>query len=202
MPIQNQPNRRAATIADRGPAPLIIRAEHEADGPAREALLDACFGANRMTRTCQRLRDGRLAAEGLAFSAIQRGRLVGTVRLWHVMAGGRAALMLGPLAVAPACRKLGLGAALMAHALAAARARGHGAVILLGDAPYYARFGFAAGPAARLVLPGPFERHRLLALELAAGALEGAHGLVLATGRAAPRPQAGPARAWPRPRAA
>src|SRR6185437_889291 len=109
-------------------APFAIRAETASDVVAREALLDACFGENRHMRTCQRLRDGRLPAGGLAFSAVCEGRLVGTVRLWHVRAGGIPALILGPLAVDPACRNLGVGAALMARALAAARARGHRAV--------------------------------------------------------------------------
>jgi predicted N-acetyltransferase YhbS len=68
-------------------APFAIRAERTSDVVAREALLDACFGANRHMRTCQRLRDGRVPAEGLALSAVARGRLVGTVRLWHVSAG-------------------------------------------------------------------------------------------------------------------
>jgi predicted N-acetyltransferase YhbS len=58
------------------------------------------------------------------------------MRLWHASAGGFPALVLGPLAVDPSCRELGIGAALMKHALAAAQARGHGAVLLLGDAPY------------------------------------------------------------------
>src|SRR5947207_8964430 len=89
-------------------------------------------------------------------------RLVGTVRLWHVSAGGVPALVLGPLAVDPSCRKLGIGAALMHRALAAAKARGHRAVILLGDESYYARFGFSAEKASGLTLPGPFERERLL----------------------------------------
>src|SRR6201986_4078041 len=80
-------------------APFAIRAERPSDDVAREALLDACFGDNRHTRTCQRLRDGRTPAEGIAFSAVARGRLVGTVRLWHVSAGGIPALVLGPLAV-------------------------------------------------------------------------------------------------------
>ncbi len=158
-------------------APFAIRAERASDVAAREALLDACFGANRHLRTCQRLRDGRAPAEGLAFSAVRRetkGRLVGTLRLWHVSAGGVPALVLGPLAVDPSCRKLGVGAALMHHALAAAKARGHGAVILLGDAPYYARFGFSARKTGELSLPGPFERDRLLGLELREGALDGA----------------------------
>src|SRR5690349_13055199 len=170
--------------------PFAIRAERASDVVAREALLDACFGDNRHLRTCQRLRDGRVPAEGLAFSVLARGRLVGTVRLWHVSAGGIPALILGPLAVDSACRKLGVGAALMDHALAAARARGHRAVLLLGDAPYYARFGFSADKARELQLPGAFERERLLALELVPGALDGAWGMIAATGAAASRRKA------------
>ena len=166
-------------------APFSIRGERASDVVAREALLDGCFGANRQQRTCQRLRDGRAPAEGLAFSAVSRDRLVGTVRLWHVSAGGARALVLGPLAVDPSCRKLGVGTALMNHALTAAKARGHGAVILLGDAPYYARFGFAGRNTGELSLPGPFERDRLLALELREGALDGAWGMIVPTGEAA-----------------
>src|SRR3954454_6408258 len=116
-------------------APFAIRSERASDVAAREALLDLCFGANRLNRTCQRLRDGRAPAEGLALSVVRRGRLVGTVRLWHGSVGGQPALMLGPLAVDDTCRGLGVGAALMKHALARAKTRGHGAVILLGDAP-------------------------------------------------------------------
>jgi predicted N-acetyltransferase YhbS len=113
--------------------------------------------------------------------------LVGTVRLWHVSAGGIPALVLGPLAVEASSRKFGAGAALMDHALAAAKARGHRAVILLGDAPYYARFGFSAAKTGELLLPGAFERERLLGLELAEGALDGAWGMITATGRPEPK---------------
>jgi predicted N-acetyltransferase YhbS len=173
-------------------APFVIRAERASDVVAREALLDACFGANRHARTCQRLREGRAPAEGLAFSAVRqeglKHRLVGTLRLWHVSAGGTRALVLGPLAVDPRCRELGVGAALMNHALAAAKARGHGAVILLGDAPYYARFGFSALKTGELSLPGPFERDRLLGLELREGALDGAWGMISSTGASALKP--------------
>src|SRR5258707_106618 len=156
---------------DSDAAPFAIRAERASDVVARETLLDACFGANRHTRTCQRLRDGRAPAEGLALSVVRQGRLVGTVRLWHVSASGVPALVLGPLAVDPSCRKLGIGAALMDHVLAAAKVRGHSAVILLGDAPYYARFGFSALKTGKLSLPGPFERDRLLGFEMRHGAL-------------------------------
>jgi predicted N-acetyltransferase YhbS len=173
-----------------GAAAFAIRAERASDVAAREALLDACFGANRHLRTCQRLRDGRAPAEGLALSAIAKGRLVGTVRLWHVGAGGKPALMLGPLAVEAFSRKLGVGAALIRHALAVAKARGHRAVILLGDAPYYARFGFSALKTAELSLPGPFERDRLLGLELSEGALDGAWGMIVPTGTPVPKTRA------------
>ena len=167
-------------------APFAIRAERASDVVAREALLDACFGANRHMRTCQRLRDGRAPAEGLALSVVRQGRLVGTVRLWHVSAGGVPALVLGPLAVDDSCRKLGVGAALMDQALAAATALGHGAVMLLGDAPYYARFGFSSAKTSELALPGPFERDRLLGLELRHGALDGACGMIAPTGALLP----------------
>src|SRR5258708_30991478 len=171
-------------------APFAIRAERASDVVAREALLDACFGDNRHTRTCQRLRDGRAPAEGLGLSAVAEGRLVGTVRLWHVSVGGVPALVLGPLAGDDSCRSLGLGAALMEHALAVAKARGHGAVILLGDAPYYARFGFTADKTGELSLPGPFERGRLLGLELRQGALDGAWGMIAPIGALLLRPKA------------
>lgn len=177
--------KKTATLTDS--APFAIRAERASDVVAREALLDAAFGESRHARTCQRLRDGRAPAEGLAFSAVHEGRVVGTVRLWHVSAGGVPALVLGPLAVDASCRKLGIGAALMDHALAAAKARGHNAIILRGDPAYYTRFGFSAEKTGELALPGPFERERLLAVELREGALDGAWGMIVATGSKARR---------------
>jgi predicted N-acetyltransferase YhbS len=175
-------------------APFAIRAERTSDVAAREALLDACFGDDRHMRTCQRLRDGRAPAEGLALSAVRQGRVVGSVRLWHVSAGGIPALMLGPLAVEASSRQLGVGAALMDHALAAAKTRGHRAVILLGDAPYYARFGFSDRKTGELALPGAFERDRLLGLELSEGALDGAWGMIAPTGAPLPKTKASRAR--------
>jgi predicted N-acetyltransferase YhbS len=126
------------------------------------------------------------------------------VRLWHVSAGGVPALVLGPLAVDASCRKLGVGAALMKRALDIAQARGHGAVILLGDARYYSRFGFSTLGTGSLSLPGPFERDRLLAVELLAGTLEGASGLIVPTGSLAPEAREHRERKirWPMPQAA
>lgn len=161
-----------------------VRDEVAADRAAREALLDAAFGPERFAKTCERLREGRLPAEGLALVAESAdGRLIGTVRLWHVEAGsaGRA-LMLGPIAVDADARSLGLGAALMRVAIDRARRFGHRSIVLVGDAPYYARFGFTPETTLGLALPGPVDRARFLGLELVDGALDEACGMVEATG--------------------
>jgi predicted N-acetyltransferase YhbS len=170
---------------------ITLRQERPGDVKAREALLDEAFGDGRNRKSSQRLRDGRLPAEGLSLIAADGKRVVGTAGLWNVAAAsGQPALLLGPVAVAASCRKRGIGAALVRRALSEARKFGHGAVVLVGDAPYYSRFGFAAKTAAALTMPGPFERHRLLALELILGALDGAGGLLRATGRIAQARQA------------
>lgn len=165
--------------------PFVIEAETPRDLVARERLLDAAMGPGRFRKTSERLRAGRLPALALV-AREESGRIVGTVRLWHVAAGGRPALLLGPLAVDAARRRDGIGGALMREAIARARAGGHGAILLVGDAPYYARFGFARAPRA-VHMPGPVELDRFLALELNAGALDGAEGRLVATGERAPR---------------
>jgi predicted N-acetyltransferase YhbS len=170
----------------------VFTIQHEAsfDGALREALLDDVLGEARFTKTSARLREHRLSAEGLSFVARARRRVVGSVQLWNVSAGPRRpALLLGPLAVASDCRNRGIGTALVRRALSDAREREHRAVLLVGDAAYYSRFGFASEKTQALWLPGPHERHRLLAVELAAGALDGAHGLVYATGGFIPNPE-------------
>jgi len=167
---------------------ITLRHERQTDLQAREALLDEAFGETRSRKTSQRLRDGRLPAEGLSLIAAEGKRLVGTARLWPVTcASGHTALLLGPVAVAADCRNRGIGGALVQRALRDARRLGHGAVILVGDAPYYGRFGFSVEATGRLRLPGPFERHRLLALELKPGALAGARGLIHAAGATLPQ---------------
>jgi len=168
---------------------IAIRNERLADFDAREKLLDRAYGPARFTKTSARLREDRLPANGLAFVATECGKVAGTVRLWNVAAGpGRAALLLGPLAVDPAHQGKGLGGRLMAHAITAARMRGHDAILLVGDAPYYERFGFSAAKTGALWMPGAYEQQRLLGLELKAGALDGARGLIGATGQLAPKP--------------
>jgi predicted N-acetyltransferase YhbS len=160
--------------------PFALAEETPADVAAREALLDDAFGPARFLKTCQRLRDGSAPAPGLALVATdEEGALIGTLRLWPILAGGRDALLLGPLAVAASSRSLGIGRALIDESLDRAQALGHRAVLLVGDAPYYARFGFERRFTERLTMPGPVERARFLGLELVAGALEGARGRVI-----------------------
>lgn len=172
------------------PKSYIIAEETPADVVAREALLDRAMGADRRKKSSEKLRRGRVPAEGLALVALDgRGHVIGTVRLWNVEAGiGRDgvavdALLLGPLAVDSAHEGKGIGASLMRAAIAEATSRGHGAILLVGDALYYERFGFFAEKAQHFVMPGPFARERFLALELKPGWLEGAAGMLTASGR-------------------
>jgi predicted N-acetyltransferase YhbS len=170
-------------------AVVTIRNETSRDVEAREQLLDRVWGRSRFEKTAERLREGRSPAAGLSLVAEQDGKVVGTVRLWHICAGpGRPALLLGPLAVDEGCRNRGVGSALMRRAIGIAGRRGHDALLLVGDAAYYQRFGFSAAKTDALRLPGPFERPRLLGCELKAGSLDGTRGLISATGRSVRKP--------------
>ena len=167
---------------------FTIQHESRVDVAPREALLDAVMGKARFTKTAARLREHRLPAEGLSFVARTGRRMIGCVQLWDVSAGPqRRALLLGPLAVAPDRRNRGVGTALVRRALSEAKRRGHEIVLLVGDLAYYGRFGFSSEKTQALWLPGPYERDRLLAHELLAGALDGACGLVHPAGGLAPK---------------
>lgn len=167
-----------------------IDRENAGDVVARERLLDRAMGECRFRKSSEKLRHGRVPAEGLALVARDLdGHVIGTVRLWNVEAGVDAsgnpvpALLLGPLAIDPDHEGKGIGSALMRAAITEAAGLGHGAVLLVGDAPYYERFGFFAEKTRHLVMPGPFERDRFLALELKDGWLEVAAGILVASGR-------------------
>jgi len=132
-----------------------------------EALLDAAFGADRHTRTAYRLREGMRPLPDLSFAAhTAAGELAGVAQSWPVQlaADDRAwpLVLVGPVAVAPAWQRGGLGRQLMAQLLAAWD--GREPLVLIGDPEYYERFGFSAAATAGWTLPGPVERHRLLAL--------------------------------------
>ena len=179
-----------ALFAPKNENAFAIDRENPGDVVARERLLDAAMGPNRRRKSSEAIRRGRIPAEGLALVARDTsGHVIGTGRLWDIQAGvtpgGRAvpALLLGPLAVDAAHEGKGIGAALMRAAIMEATRRGHGAILLVGDAPYYERFGFSQAKTATLMMPGPFERHRFLSLELRDRWLEGAAGIIVPTGR-------------------
>lgn len=134
-----------------------IAAETPADAAVVEALVLDAFGPGRFAKTAERLREGASVAAG--FVAREGGVAVGSVRLWTITVGGAPALFLGPIAVAAVHRRAGLGAELVQACLAWAEARGQG-VLLVGDAPYFGRFGFEAAPEVRL--PGPVDPRRVL----------------------------------------
>lgn len=137
-----------------------------ADGPAIAALLDEAFGPGRSRRTAYRLRAGAVPIAAASLVARKGERLLGSVQCWPVaLDDGRRDLeltLLGPLAVDPAAQGQGIGSALMDAALAAVDANGLPPVVLIGDAPYYGRWGFTAAATGAWRLPGPFDPARLL----------------------------------------
>ena len=160
------------------PLAMTIAPELPGDADTIEALNARAFGPGRYARTAYRLRSGVPMTEGLCFVARVGTLLVASIRLSGLSIGDTPALLLGPLTVEPAFKSKGIGGALMQTALEAARRQGHRLVILVGDEPYYARFGFRQVPPGRLVLPGPVNPARLLYLALAEGAFEGVAGAV------------------------
>jgi predicted N-acetyltransferase YhbS len=140
------------------------------DPPAVEQLLDRAFGADRHGRTAYRIRDGMRPIDGLSFAALEDGAVVGTIQCWPVRFAGDDGrdvplVMVGPVAVEPTRQRDGIGKLLMDRALAAAEASGEArGLMLIGDPEYYGRFfGFTAARTAGWQVPGPVERHRLLA---------------------------------------
>jgi predicted N-acetyltransferase YhbS len=157
---------------------LVIRPELPSDAEAIERLHERAFGPGRFARTAFRLREGAPHLMDLSFTALVGTLLVGSVRMAPVSAGAVPALMLGPLTVEPAFENRGIGSALIRRSLDTAREKGHQLVLLVGDEPYYSRFGFKRISPRRLELPGPVNPDRFLALELTEGAMADAKGLV------------------------
>jgi predicted N-acetyltransferase YhbS len=163
-----------ALAAQRTVAPLIVP-ERAQDARLVEGLIDRAFGPGRFAKTAERLREGRTPDLDLSFVAWSDGGVVGCVRQWPILIGDTPALLLGPIAVEQDRRREGLGASLIHRACEAARDAGCAAILLVGDPPLFGPFGFTAAAARRVVLPGPVDPRRLLALPLgsAAGELSG-----------------------------
>jgi predicted N-acetyltransferase YhbS len=147
-----------------------------ADDAQIEKLDERAFGPGRYARTAYRLREGVPPDLSLSFTARVGTLLVGANRMTGILVGETPALLLGPLTVEPAFRSQGVGEKLVKHSLDAARATGHGLVLLVGDLDYYARLGFARVPRGKIVMPGPVDPERLLYCELRTGAFEAAGG--------------------------
>lgn len=140
-----------------------IRSELSADDTAIEALLEHAFGPGRFAKVSERVREFAEFRPDLSFCAWEGVRLVGSVRMWKVHIGGEAAIFLGPLAVEADQRKHGTGGVLVQRACAAAEAAGFPTVLLVGDEPYFGRFGFTAQTTKAVRLPGPVDQRRVLA---------------------------------------
>jgi predicted N-acetyltransferase YhbS len=166
-------------------SPTVNRPLMPDDIPLVSALHERVFGPGRFARTAYRVREANALAGGEASPysrvALLGGELIAALNMTAIRIGGRKdALLLGPLVVAPQVAGKGFGRALVSEALDAARAGGVRAVILVGDEPYYGRFGFAPVPPGAITLPGPVDPRRILALELVAGALAEYRGTVAA----------------------
>lgn len=143
--------------------------ESPSDAPEVEALYDLCFAPGRTALSSYRLRDGVAPVQGLCL--VLRGAddiLVAAIRYWPVRVAGHAVLLLGPIAVHPTAQGEGLGNYLMRESLGRARAMGWARVMLVGDAPYYQRFGFSRLDGVEM--PPPTNPDRVLGLELTPGA--------------------------------
>lgn len=145
---------------------MQIAPTQAADLPAIESLLDSRFGPARHNRTAYRLRDGVAPDEALCFVARDGERLVGSVQCWPIaitgLGGDLPLTLLGPVAVVADREGEGIASQLMQAALAAADALGRPPMLLIGDAPFYSRFGFSAAATGGWLLPGPVDRRRLL----------------------------------------
>jgi len=139
-----------------------IQPETPFDASAVDALVLVAFGPGRFAKTAERLREDSRPAAG--FVAREGGRVIGSVRLWPIRVGETEALFLGPIAVAAEARKGGVGARLVEACLSHAREIGAAGVLLVGDPPFFARFGFRG--AADVRLPGPVEPGRVMWLPL------------------------------------
>jgi len=161
-----------------------IRLETAADAPALSKLSAEAFGPGRFARTAYRVREGVPPVPGLSLTGWLDGVLVGGVRFTAIKIGDRdSSALLGPLVVDPAVKGKGHGKALVGEGLARAKVQGFGLVLLVGDMPYYGRFGFAPVLPGKITLPGPVDPGRLLAVELEAGTLERLAGPVSAYSR-------------------
>jgi predicted N-acetyltransferase YhbS len=163
------------------PQPIVTTRPAAAADMAEILCLNArVFGPGRFARTAYRIREGTPDLSEFCRVAVMGERIIASIRMTDIVIGGRGgALLLGPLAVDPAFANRGYGRRLIAESIEAGAAADREIVVLVGDMPYYGRFGFMPVPAGSIVLPGPVNPARLLALELKPDALGRYRGPVL-----------------------
>lgn len=134
-----------------------------------EALFDLSFAPGRSALSSYRLRDAVPPVSELCLTARDADHiLAGAIRYWPVQVAKMAALLLGPIAVHPTRQGEGLAAQLIRESLNRAKDLGWKRVMLVGDAPYYQRFGFAK--LEQVIMPAPTNPDRVLGVELVPGA--------------------------------
>ncbi len=143
-----------------------ISLEKHCHQAAIENLCAEAFGPGRFTRSAFRLREGIGSEPSLSFVVHIGDQLIGSVKLTRILIADHPALLLGPLVVAPIYKNTGVGKLLMDTAIDAAREHGHEAVLLVGDLPYYRRFGFQQVERGKISLPGPADPDRILVCTL------------------------------------
>jgi predicted N-acetyltransferase YhbS len=169
---------------------MEITCETPEDRDDIERLLDLAFGPDRAGKTVYRLRAGVEPIAELCTVIREQRALKGSLRYWPVVIGDKRvpALLLGPVAVLPEDRGKGYARALIWDSLEVARRLGYGIVLLVGDEPYYVKFGFTRAFTKALELPGPVDLSRFLGLELVPRALAGVSGMLQKPGPDEARP--------------
>ncbi|WFP78575.1 N-acetyltransferase [Mesorhizobium sp. WSM4906] len=136
-----------------------------------EAINDEAFGPGRFVLAAYKIRESGGHDRSMSFVAVKDDTVIASVRMTRVAAGAGRAMMLGPLAVRPAFKNLGIGRRLVAIALEAAAKAGAPAVMLVGDEPYYGPLGFKRFPRGQIIMPRPVDLDRLLHHEIKPGAV-------------------------------
>jgi predicted N-acetyltransferase YhbS len=152
--------------------------EQPAHDPEIEHINAEAFGPGRFARAAYKIREGGPHERALSFVAVSQGAVIASVRMTRVAAGEGRALLLGPLAVRPDYKNLGIGKKLVRIAVEAAQKAEAGAVVLVGDEPYYGPLGFGRVQRGQLSMPRPVDLTRILAVELKPGALAKLKGMV------------------------
>ena len=157
---------------------IDVRREGPLDRPGVRAVNRMAFGGSDEIHLIDRLwKSGEVI---LSLVALDRRRVVGHVLFSHLPIETAARTIRGaalaPMAVAPDRQRRRIGSRLVTEGLDACRRQGIEAVVVLGHADFYIRFGFSAITAERL--RAPFSGADFMATELVSGALAVATGTV------------------------